>query len=188
MRFAIKHGGLLAFFYAVGAALGNPIDPYSLPFISEYMMTDSINWTIELDLNEAMTMRAPCTTNVLKLRIASHQTIFPIKAVFDTAGIALLRRNSITDGSGGQYVTIRVTDTIQILDSMWNDSNNRWRAWIFYVRPVKTGNSLVNMGKNNGSFETTRPSIGSRGNYVTDYTLYLLDLSGKQRICDQQGY
>jgi len=162
-----------------GSAAANPVNLYDFPIISEFQMTDSTHWAIELNAIAPYVRYASCSTAIFRLRVVSSARIYNTKIYFDTAKISVLTRESITSIPPGENVVIHTNDTIQILDSMWNDSTNKYRCWKFVVRPVKTGNSLVDLWYGYGSlgdpFETSRPSIGTRGNYTSLYNLYLRD-------------
>jgi hypothetical protein len=181
-------GGTL--FCLMHTASANPIfiDPYAAPFISEVQKTDSVHWAIELDDagNCVSAIRPPCVTSILMLRVASSKKIYNFKTTFDTARIAVLTQDSIFGIPKTEKVVIRPFDTVQILDTGWQDTGYKLNLkWSFPVRPVAPGNSLVDFWSKNSyssnntpPFETTRSSIGSKGNYSTLHQLYLMDQNG----------
>lgn len=181
---------IVSMMLSAGSVAGNPIMIPNLPLISEVQMTDSIHWEIELDGKIAIFNRGfyqpgyqvlyvhpPCSVNFLRFRIASSKKIYTFKTYFDTSAIFVLTRASITGIPQSEDVAIHANDTIQILDTTWADTNATiWNSSSMIIRPVKPGNSLVNLWYGRISpVETTRPSMGSRGNYTTVYNLFLRD-------------
>jgi|GEM_PF-4262959 hypothetical protein len=162
---------------------GNPVDPYTFPFISEFQMTDSTHWNIELggsgvfltDVPGPATL--PCSTSILSLRIKSTNQSYRTKIFFDSSRIAVLSRASITGIPSSQLVVIHAYDTIMVQDTA---DTSQGEAWEFQVKPTKPGNSLVNFwdGLPSVSYETTRPSIGTAGNYTTINNVILTDNNG----------
>ena len=160
----------------------NPISPFSVPLISEVKITDSTHWAIELD---GSFYQIPTSPIFGRLRIASSKTIYTYKCLSDR-NIHVITRDSIINIPQSENVVIKAFDTIQILDISWRDTAIYCnRLWSFPVRPIAPGNSLVDFwseesynGSNTPPFETTRPSIGSKGNYSTLYQLYLMDQNG----------
>ena len=175
----------------------NPVSVYTLPVISEVQMTDSTHWSIELGGSSNIAvgfhpltflfpcLRPPCSTSLFRLRIVSSGKIYTTKFFVNNDSIAVLTRASVTGIPLAEEVVIQDNDTIQVLDTMWNDSIQQYYCWSFIVRPVKPGNSLVDFWGGGvtpstgydwrNPFETSRPSIGSRGNYTTTHELCLMD-------------
>jgi len=159
--------------YSLGA---NPVDIFELPLISEFQSKDSIHWTIEIGGNgfSHYIVQAPCTTSSMRLRINSSGKLYSTKVYFDNDGIALLTRSSVIGIPQQENIKINNFDTIQILYTRSNDSIIAgW--WNFVVLPTKPGNSLVNCSDGIHPYETTRPSIGSKGNYTTTHQIVCVD-------------
>ncbi len=163
---------------------GNPVASYRVPYISEFQMTDSITWAIELTGSSTSwpatsAAHIPCTTSAFKLRIVSTNKKYNFTASFDADTIAVIRISAV----------IHQNDTLEILDTTGTIMQD---SCIFVVRPVKPGHSLIDTLAVNSAripsamrcfypVETCRPSIGSRGNYTTIHTLHLLD-SNKNKL------
>ncbi|MBN1759356.1 MAG: hypothetical protein JW863_13600 [Chitinispirillaceae bacterium] len=161
---------------AVICAKANPISHYDLPMFSEFQSSGNIDWIIELGGNGGLRkiIACPCTTSRFSLRINSSGEIFKTQLSVNSTGIALLTRNSIVDAPQETIIAINRADTVQLLDSMWNDSSCSECFWQCVVHPVKPGNSLA-ICADGSTFETTRPSIGSIGNYTTSFQIVCMD-------------
>jgi hypothetical protein len=157
----------------------NPIATYDLPFISEVQVTDSTEWSIELNcfcndwyslnFNEDM---VPCSTNAFKLRLTSSGDTFNTALFFNKYGIAVISRESITDISDDTPVKIADFDTIQVLDCNV-DEGSIDGYWSFAVRPIKPGSSLFD--SRGEIVETSRPGIGSEKINVTRHEIFVSD-------------
>ena len=163
----------------------NPTIPYLAPLISEVKITDSTHWAIELDGGSYSDgYPLPITANLGRLRIASSKTIYTYKCLSDR-NIHVITRDSIINIPQSENVVIKAFDTIQILDIPWCDTGyNITCRWSFPVRPIAPGNSLIDfwnefeIHNTTPPFETTRPSIGSIGNYSTIHNLHIVDEQG----------
>jgi hypothetical protein len=150
---------------------GNPPSAYLLPFIREVHVPDSIHWAMELDSKYSglpFTIAAPCTVSRFRMKVTNSPAINSVKAIFDTAGIAVLRPGDIFVGSN-IYTTIAFPTTLRVLDSAWNDSLLSGLCWKFDIaQPVDSGHSLIN----GGTYTTMRKGIGKRIDYVTRYEIH----------------
>jgi len=149
----------------------NPIiiNTYNAPFISEYISSGGKNWSIELDKKLGETIHR----KNYYLWVASVNKVYQVNAVFDTSSIAVLTSNSIPSAS---YMSIQPYDTIYISDTVTSSMSFIGRNyWHFYVRPVKSGNSLVNGTNGSNPIETKYPSMGKRFDYSTPWVIQVID-------------
>jgi hypothetical protein len=170
------HGVFLFAVAIVFSIFGNPVqDPYSGPFISEFQPAPPtpLNWSIELDRRLGTVTGPIVNRKTYYLWVASQQKMFVISPVFDSSQIAVVGQNII---SPAQIVPILTNDTIRITDTVTTaNSFIGSRYWKFVVRPVKTGNSLVNFSNELHPYETAHPSMGKRFDYSTPYKFTVVD-------------
>ncbi|MBN2037255.1 MAG: hypothetical protein JW768_10980 [Chitinispirillaceae bacterium] len=170
----------------------NPINTYDLPAISEAQISDSLEWAIELGGTETVYLKgypsasrffsmyrifSACSTEIFRIRIASLKKTYPTRLSIDSQGIAVVTRSSIVGIPATEQVAIQQYDTIGLLDTTCHDSVCPYRCWSFVVRPVKKGNSLVNVWYGGGGdpYETANPSIGGLNDYQTAFRLHILN-------------
>ncbi len=155
----------------------NPISPYQFPAISEVQWIDNFKWSIELSNRVWSSVKRACTTDVVKLYIASSKKTYSTRIYFNNDGLGVLTRSSITGIPDTQKVMIMKNDTIFIPDPEAADPQYPERGWVCPITNPKSGYSLI--GLKGGQFvQSSRSSIGASGNYETIHHLYLVDRDG----------
>ena len=154
--------------------LGNPPPIYKSRFISEVQFLDSAHWAIELDYESSghpQNIAFPCTLS-LKLQVLSSTTVYPVKAIFNTNKIAVLRPADLSP----EPVFLKdfsFPNTIVIFDSNWDPVLRNCLSWSFHIKqPGDSAHSLIN----EGNAQTTRVNIGTRTLiYTTQYVVRFFD-------------
>ncbi|MBN1130087.1 MAG: hypothetical protein JXA71_13940 [Chitinispirillaceae bacterium] len=153
---------------------GNPPFIYTNPFISEVSIPDGSHWVIELDsrqMGRSLATALPCTLSYFRLQLSNSSIPYPVKAFFDTNGIALLRPGEMVSGSS-VLVDLSFPVRINLLDSGWNSTLHKGLYWQFSINaPVDSRYTLIN----GGSVQTARTSIGTRTTYSTQHELYFVN-------------
>jgi hypothetical protein len=142
----------------VSTIYSNPIDPQTLPLISEVYVESSSQWYIELDLRQAKF--GVYDTNIF-LHIASLKKTYKLSVKANESGIAVV----------SLPVLIAKTDTFTIIDS----TSGHAYKWKFPIIPVPKGYSLIIQsplyqgGACPVTEQTDKVTIGYRGNPASDY-------------------
>jgi hypothetical protein len=156
----------------------NPISQYDYPVISEVQWIDSSQWSIELNNAMWFSVKRSCTTDVIKLYIASSKKNYSTRIYFNDSGLGVLTRSSLTEIPQAQPVTIGKIDTIFIPDPEAADAQYPNKGWKCPINNPKTGYSLIGV-EGGGFVQSSRTSMGTKGNYTTIHHLHLIDRDGR---------
>ena len=155
----------------------NPVSPYAYPVISEVQWIDSLKWSIELSNVVWSSVKRACTTDVVKLYIASSKKTYSTRIYFNDAGLGVLTRSSITAIPEIEKVMIMRIDTIFIPDHEVANPQYPNDGWKCAIKNLKSGYSLIGF-QGPKYIESSRSSIGAVGNYTTIHHLCIIDRGG----------
>lgn len=160
----------------------NPVSPYEYPVISEVQWIDPVTWSIEVNGDMWSNITADCTTDLIRLYIASSRKFYSTQVTFNKLLLGIITPASITGIEENEQVMLQKRDTIFIpegnAESVF-DCGPEWEGicengWLCILDSPQSGNSLIGIG--GGKFrESSRNSLGYGGDYTTLNHLQVLD-------------
>ena len=177
---------IILFIGVIGSTLlSNPISMFDIPAISEVYWVSPTEWYIEIDGSVCLEISGespPCTSSAFSLfidnspnvsgRVTEDDEEYPVTLIFNDKGYAVLSRESLSGIPEQVPVEIQNDVSIRLL---YSGEAPYFEYWSFQLRKTAPGNSLVTLENFEEPFETSRRSLGSRGNYSTRYEITVLD-------------
>ena len=130
------------------------VQSFEKPFIDEVYVTDSLNWKIELNADIYNTMvfnysadtaiPYPTASELFTLRFSSSAVTYSLRINFDSTGIGVLSRSSITDAPSTQKISLKARrDTVLLIDRRIGNCERAFRLSIDTIVNGRDRKSVV---------------------------------------------